>query len=43
MPDEAKAGCPAVVSTGRLDFNNQVNNLLAFHGIFKGVLKCQNV
>ncbi len=38
MPDEAKAGGAAVVATGRSDFNNQVNNVLAFPGIFKGAL-----
>ena len=36
MPDEAKAGGAAVVSTGRSDFPNQVNNVLAFPGIFRG-------
>ncbi len=39
MPDEAKAGGAAVVATGRSDFNNQVNNVLAFPGIFKGALE----
>jgi len=39
MPDEAKAGGAAIVATGRSDFNNQVNNVLAFPGIFKGALK----
>ena len=38
MPDEAKAGGAAVVGTGRSDFPNQVNNLLAFPGIFRGAL-----
>ena len=38
MPDEAKAGGAAVVGTGRSDFANQVNNLLAFPGIFRGAL-----
>ena len=37
-PDEAKAGGAAVVSTGRSDFPNQVNNVLAFPGIFRGAL-----
>ena len=37
-PDEAKAGCAAVVSTGRSDFPNQVNNVLCFPGIFRGAL-----
>lgn len=38
MPDEALAGGAAVVSTGRSDFPNQVNNVLAFPGIFRGAL-----
>ena len=38
MPDEAKAGGAAVVSAGRSDFPNQVNNVLAFPGIFRGAL-----
>ena len=41
MPDEAKAGGAAVVGTGRSDFPNQVNNLLAFPGIFRGALDVQ--
>ena len=36
FPDDAKAGGAAVVSTGRSDFPNQINNLLAFPGIFRG-------
>ena len=40
FPDEAKAGGAAVVSTGRSDFPNQVNNVLAFPGIFSGALGC---
>lgn len=39
FPDEAKAGGAAVVSTGRSDFPNQVNNVIAFPGIFKGALE----
>lgn len=39
MPDEAKAAGAKIVGTGRSDFPNQVNNVLAFPGIFKGVLK----
>ncbi len=39
MPDEAKAGGARVVGTGRSDFPNQVNNVLAFPGIFKGALE----
>ncbi|MBR1893542.1 MAG: NAD-dependent malic enzyme [Lachnospiraceae bacterium] len=38
MPDEAKAAGAAVVSTGRSDFPNQVNNVLCFPGIFRGAL-----
>jgi malate dehydrogenase (oxaloacetate-decarboxylating) len=38
MPDEALAAGAAVVGTGRSDFPNQVNNVLAFPGIFRGVL-----
>lgn len=36
FPDEAKAGGAAVIATGRSDFPNQVNNVLAFPGIFRG-------
>ncbi|HBN55525.1 MAG TPA: NAD-dependent malic enzyme [Lachnospiraceae bacterium] len=38
FPDDAKAGGAAVVSTGRSDFPNQINNVLAFPGIFRGAL-----
>ena len=38
FPDEAKAGGAAVVSTGRSDYPNQVNNVLCFPGIFRGAL-----
>jgi malate dehydrogenase (oxaloacetate-decarboxylating) len=38
MPDEAKAAGAAVVGTGRSDFANQINNVLAFPGIFRGAL-----
>lgn len=38
MPDKAKAAGAAVVGTGRSDFPNQVNNVLAFPGVFKGLL-----
>ena len=38
MPELAKKGGAAVVGTGRSDFPNQVNNVLAFPGIFKGAL-----
>ncbi len=36
FPEDAKAGGAAVVSTGRSDYPNQVNNVLAFPGIFRG-------
>ena len=36
FPEEAKAGGAAVVATGRSDFPNQINNVLAFPGIFRG-------
>ena len=36
MPEEAKAGGAAVNATGRSDFPNQINNVLAFPGIFRG-------
>lgn len=39
MPDLAKAACAKVVGTGRSDFPNQVNNVVAFPGIFKGALE----
>lgn len=38
FPDEAKAAGAAVVSTGRSDFPNQVNNVMVFPGIFRGTL-----
>ena len=38
MPDDAKAAGAAVVATGRSDFPNQVNNAIAFPGIFRGAL-----
>lgn len=41
MPDEAKAAGAVVVATGRSDFPNQVNNALAFPGIFRGALDNQ--
>lgn len=40
MPDLAKKAGAAVVGTGRSDFPNQVNNVLAFPGIFRGALDC---
>ncbi len=38
MPDEAKAAGAAVIGTGRSDYGNQINNVLAFPGIFRGAL-----
>lgn len=40
-PDEALAAGAAIVATGRSDFPNQVNNVIAFPGIFKGALECR--
>ncbi len=39
MPDEAKAAGARIVGTGRSDFPNQVNNVIAFPGIFRGALE----
>lgn len=41
MPDEALAAGARIVGTGRSDFPNQINNLLAFPGIFRGALDCR--
>ena len=41
FPDEAKAAGAAVVSTGRSDYPNQINNVLAFPGIFRGAFDCR--
>ena len=38
MPEDARSGGAAIVGTGRSDFPNQVNNVLAFPGIFRGAL-----
>ena len=38
FPEDAKAGGAAVISTGRSDYPNQINNVLAFPGIFRGTL-----
>ncbi len=38
MPDQALAGGAFIIGTGRSDFPNQINNVLAFPGIFRGVL-----
>jgi len=41
MPDEAKRGGAAVVASGRSDFPNQINNILAYPGIFKGAIEAR--
>ena len=41
MPDEALEAGARIVGTGRSDFPNQINNLLAFPGIFRGALDCR--
>jgi malate dehydrogenase (oxaloacetate-decarboxylating) len=41
MPDVAKQGGAYIVATGRSDFPNQINNVLAFPGIFKGALQAR--
>ncbi|MBR6572653.1 MAG: NAD-dependent malic enzyme [Clostridia bacterium] len=41
MPDKAKAAGARIVGTGRSDFANQINNVLAFPGIFRGALDCR--
>ena len=41
MPDEALRGGAAIVGTGRSDFPNQVNNVLAFPGLFRGALEAR--
>jgi len=45
MPDEAEKGGAKVIATGRSDFPNQINNVLAFPGIFRGALdnKIRNI
>ena len=40
-PDEAKAGGATVIGTGRSDFPNQINNVLAFPGVLRGALDVQ--
>lgn len=42
MPDEARAGGAVLVATGRSDFPNQVNNVLAFPGIFRGAIDARS-
>ena len=41
MPEDAKAAGAAVIGTGRSDYPNQINNVLAFPGIFRGALDCR--
>ena len=41
MPDEAKKAGAFIVGTGRSDYPNQINNVLAFPGIFRGALDCR--
>ncbi len=41
MPNEARQSGAAVVGTGRSDFPNQINNVLAFPGVFRGALDCR--
>lgn len=41
MPDKAKNAGAKVVGTGRSDYPNQINNVLAFPGIFRGTLDCR--
>ena len=41
MPDEAKRAGARIVGTGRSDYPNQINNVLAFPGIFRGALDCR--
>lgn len=41
LPSEAEAGGAAIVGTGRSDFPNQVNNVLAFPGLFRGALEAR--
>ena len=43
MPDAAKAAGARIVGTGRSDFANQINNVLAFPGIFRGALDCRAI
>jgi len=41
MPEQAKQAGAAIVATGRSDFKNQINNVLAFPGVFRGLLDSQ--
>ena len=40
-PDDAKAGGARVIATGRSDYPNQINNVLAFPGVFRGTFDCR--
>lgn len=41
MPEEALAGGAKIIATGRSDYPNQINNVLAFPGVFRGALDCR--
>ncbi len=41
MPEEAKTAGARIIATGRSDFPNQINNVLAFPGLFRGALDCR--
>ena len=41
MPEEALKGGAKIIATGRSDYSNQINNVLAFPGVFRGVLDCR--
>ncbi|MBI2638374.1 NADP-dependent malic enzyme [Candidatus Peregrinibacteria bacterium] len=41
MPEEALKGGAKIIATGRSDYPNQINNVLAFPGVFRGVLDCR--
>lgn len=41
MPEEALKGGAAIIATGRSDYPNQINNVIAFPGIFRGLLDCR--
>ncbi len=41
LPEDAKAGGAKVIATGRSDYPNQINNVLAFPGVFRGLFDCR--
>lgn len=41
FPDEARKGGAKIIATGRSDFSNQINNVLVFPGLFKGILEAR--